>query len=312
MAVTATRITAPWWKATRTPPAPDSCYTREQLGDIGDIKPSADDTFTETWLVRGYNDDDLYDVIIADAFEAGLPEPGEEHPVETGWYVASAEFEQLGKEDNLQAVVTCQRDPELLPTEQQYFTNHVVEEASQTEYETTGDSRNTGVKADTGYTNSRGDPYSPAPQMPRPRVRWEVTKRVSYDNFDPEELSKYTDCTNKEPFGPTSDRQMPAHYVFLSDIRSVLVKQPYWHYVLTYCFEIDEENYDQWILDAGPMYNDANGKKVLFADDYGVSHGGINLLDGFGGEGDPETPSYNIFGMFAEADFNELELFDPA
>jgi hypothetical protein len=101
--------------------------------------------------------------------------------------------------------------------------------------------------------------------------------------------------------------------VFLSDLRASLVREPFYHYVVTGAFEVDEETWKKRLLDAGPQYKDDNGKKIAFRDDNKVLFGGIGLLDGTGKKLASDAAAHWLtFQTIRKADFNSLKLVDKA
>jgi hypothetical protein len=241
-----------------------------------------------------------YETMLGLLWAGGLPRPGSTVEVgPPGWVAAGIELSHTDQEGTVNASVTCMRDPLELPVEIHYQSSHVTEAVWKD------------VKTSKPPMNSAGDLYDPPLDRARGRLRMEIVKRYSVSTWT-EILNNIVGVIDHQNAGTFLDSAFTRGTCYLSDVRAVLTQEPYWHYVVTYQVEIenstDYENFQARVLDAGPRYNDTNGKPISCGDGYGHLHGGIGLLDGSGGKGSVDSPKWNTFDIIPFANFNLLRI----
>jgi hypothetical protein len=259
--------------------------------------------FAEDWVIRGVPDDATPLEVLSGA--ANLPQPGDEHEKHPGWIAGHVDLNDTAATDPRTdenawfATVAWLPSPLWLPTEVHYFGNRVMKVVDK--------------DLDTGalIRNSANDPFNPPIQEPQAVARVRVVKRYSVDAWQQFRINDYMEHLNETDFDIPAFGVMVARQVYCTNLEAPLVQEPIWHHQASFDLEILVD--DVWmphILDSGSQYIETStGKKVLFSDERGVTHGGIGLLDGSGGKGDPDHPSYLDFSTKPVADFNDFGLF---
>jgi hypothetical protein len=211
--------------------------------------------------------------------------------------------------------------------------------------------------------NSAGDRYNPPVQYDVPLERIEVIQRASLKwhdtgvvpggsgpgtaftgNWD-KYLKRWNETdytitqTDPDNSDNTSTRTFPAGTLLLLDKRAPLVKEPYFHRVMTCIFLYDPDLWCHRLPDMGPRClkylatRDGNvvqieppgypTARVSVTDTMGRPFGGSAELDGEGNQAIPDSagkmPPANIFmwwpvdenGDLLSAEFDDLELYTP-
>jgi hypothetical protein len=252
-----------------------------------------------------------------------LPQPGDD----AGW----SEYYLVNRIENLhdtgaidpdnsntvwKCIITYLPDPMQLPTEIHLSGNRVMRVVDHDE------------ETGKAIVNPAGDPYNPLVQEARGLLRIRIIKRYAFDDFDGEDIEGFEDHINEEDWVVPGIGTVPAGDAFIAMIDAPLVKEPIWHFQVEFQVEIDRTNlvttdegqtdigFDQYILNCGYQYlttpvGQSNSQKHLFADDHGISHGGIGLLKADGTKLDPtsDDPTYTRWKTKPKIDFNSLALF---
>jgi len=244
-------------------------------------------------------------------------------------------------ESAAQVTVEWVEDPLSMPPEVSYFTSHkqvaawlatrallgIPTDEARSFMGTDGEWNGYGTRLKTEIVprNSAGDLYNPPLSMDKPLIRLEVVRRRSCEEWYADTIL-YTKKTNLNPFAIEYldgngdvcwDGEFDPGTVLLSDIRAPMIREPYYHRMVTYCFEIDPETWLKKVPNMGPRVVKPGGsdsgtsKLELPLDDAGTKfHGSVPLRPGgeqvsaadlMGGK------TYdNIFEIYDRIDFDEL------
>lgn len=271
-------------------------YSPSSLGTLKYVGEQSED-----WYIYGVPDG-FAPIDVAQCLD--LPQPGDPMENHDDWLVSRIE-NVMDTADANKSRGTCTwrctvvyvPDPEKLPVEIHYNSNRVMEVVYS--------------DVDTGdpIVNGAGDLFNPPVQEPRCVIRLRIIKRYNGDEFVLD-LKAYADHRSSTAITIPGLGEIDAGHVYCAGLDAALVQEPLWHYMLTADLEVDaDEEFAARLLNQGYQYKDSKGKKVLFADDYGVPHGGPGLLNADGTKADSQSPNWLTFQTKPQADLNQLGLF---
>jgi hypothetical protein len=289
-------------------PAGDSLGNTFNLEFVGEV--------TEDWVITGVPSGSSPVYVAKNASD--LPQPGAAatwSDVTPICWMASeirdlhdtgAADKQHDDDETWRCVISYLPDPSKMPTEVHIGANRVMQVV-------TND-----VNSGDAIVNGAGDPYNPPVQEARAVLRVKIVKRFLDDgSFGSDTIQNFADHQSSGDWAIPGLGTVPAGDVFCIGIEAPLLTKPIWHRQAEFHFEVDTTNivndedvgFNQSLLNCGYQYIDSNGNKVIFADDHGVSHGGIGLLNEDGTKADPGSPNYKTWQTKPTADFRDLDLF---
>ncbi len=294
-----------------------------------------------------------------------LPKPGNVN-ADGGLVCVSVSPKSCDDQGTAYVDVRWQEDPLTLPTEVHYFSGSKTRPAWQGVAMDPGNVPNDGESGELwdfdpteDIRNSAGDRFNPPLAYDVPLERVEICFHASLLWHDTGETSdgstnfsgnweKYLKRWNKSDFtvvqvDPDNDqnsstRTFPKGSLMLVDKRAPLVKEPYYHRLVTLAFLYDPDLWGTRIPDMGPRcYKhasvDAGGNSVLapwpgnglgpVTDAMGRPYSGVAELDGAGNQllpdHDGHMPSAVIYQWWPvndlnellSAEFDDLDLFTP-
>lgn len=211
---------------------------------------------------------------------------------------------------------TYAQSPVKLPIEVSVFTSHKTVSCWKDVY---------------GYwiVGAAGDPYSPPLEDDAPLIRIEVVRRRSNGEFFPADITKYVNHVNSKPFSfyykdgngnKIYWQPFPTGSMLCSDIRAIEVREPYYHKLVTYCFEMEKEDWKRRIPNIGPRCRDPKTKELVLPKTFaGLPFRGQALLNPDGTQWLPpenwngstiDFPQHEPIAIKGVADFGQLYLFD--
>jgi hypothetical protein len=339
-------------------------YDLKELWQVSQIDNTGggDDTPSDAWQ---------HEVLNA----SGLPQLGDYHA--DGGYICTGINPRSTEDQGTADIdVTWIEDPLTLVSEVNYFGQSKPKPAWQGIAQQYGGPSNTAAPTDPPTSdelfdfdtiedirNSAGDRYNPPVQYDVPLERIEVTFRCSLKwhdtgvsagggggggaftgNWDDyvkhwNETDYVVTQTDPDNSDNSSSRTFPAGTLMLIDKRAPLVKEPYFHRVITLIFLYDPDMWCSRLPDMGPRalkYLGTRGgnvvqieppgyptARVAVTDTMGQRFGGSAELDGSGNQAIPDSagkmPPANIFmwwpvdedGNLLKAEFDDLEAFTP-
>ena len=192
--------------------------------------------------------------------------------------------------------------------------------------------------------NGAGDRFDPPVTYECPLERVEITFHSSFEWHDTQDWKLYLKHWNKVDFtvvskdpdndSNTKTRVFPAGTLYLKDKRAPLIKEPYYHRLITLSFLYDPDTWGVRLVNAGPRcHTNQKGSKapknglIPVTDTFGRPYNGIAELDEKGNQlvsdsGTGVLPEALIFAWWPindyvtpvdvyGADFTQLDLFTP-
>ena len=169
--------------------------------------------------------------------------------------------------------------------------------------------------------NKAGDPFLPAIEENKGRLRLEVTKRFLPPKFDVSQLGWALYSKSASSVGFTYLGQTYAYdknQLYCVDVRAPLVWDPIPHLQVTMAFEVDllgayetgvKTFWTRHPINQGRFYKDSNGTKHPCSA-AGVLHGGVGQLDANGAQlPDGAIPLALNVETIPEYDFTSLKIF---
>lgn len=148
-------------------------------------------------------------------------------------------------------------------------------------------------------TTSAGERFNPLPEMDD--TRFVMTMSRNLVTFNPDTAMRYKDTVNSDQF-----QGFEPGVVKLASLNSKLIFEnnlTYWR--VDFEFHINEDGWDIELLDEGTYYLSGANKR-RFRDEQG--HFITGLLDGAGGQGDPNDPQFLQKRVYRRRSFNALGL----